>query len=86
MNPEQIAETADAIYREKVLRARRMIPSTKMGLGAELYRESLGRMISGIRSQFPDTDKTGVEEILRKRLRRLQQLDDHAIFDKATSR
>lgn len=80
MNDAQIEEIVDPIYREKVLRARRAPLTRKMGWGAELFSEVCGRMRSGIRSQFPEADETEVEEILRKRLKRISQLEDHGLF------
>jgi hypothetical protein len=77
---DSIPELADAIFREKVLRARATPQSQKMGLGAKLYAESLGRMRSGIRMQFPDADTAEVERILAERLRRLTRLEEHDTF------
>ncbi len=77
---ESIPELADEIFREKVMRARSIPASEKMGLGAKLYAEVLGRMRSGVRIQFPDADDDEVERILEKRLKRLTQIEEHGIF------
>jgi hypothetical protein len=76
MNDEQIAAVIDPIYREKVLRARRAPLSKKMGWGPELFREARGRMLSGIRAQFPDANSEKVERILQERLRRLTEIEE----------
>jgi hypothetical protein len=78
-----LKELADSIYREKVLRARAMPASRKMGLGAEMFAEACGRMRSGIRAQFPDASETDVEEILRHRLDRLTRVEEFGIFTPA---
>lgn len=75
-----IPPLADAIYREKVLRARSIPATKKMGWGAELFAESCSRMRSGIRSQFPDLSTAEVEKILRERLNRLSRFHEHGVF------
>jgi hypothetical protein len=77
---ENIRQLADNIYRRKVMRARLAPLSQKMGWGAELFSEACDRMRAGIRSQFPDANKTEVEKILRRRLNRLRQLEEHGIY------
>jgi len=85
MEEQQIKELADAIYVEKVRRARAMTPSRKMGLGGVLFGEVCGRMRAGIRSQFPNADAAEVEAILRKRLDRLAAVEEAGIFRKHES-
>ena len=81
---EQIKAQADAIYRDKVLRARAAPLSRKMGWGAELYMEACARMKAGIRVQFPGCSDEQVLEILRARLRRLRQVQEAGIYTKVT--
>lgn len=84
MNMEDsIPALADAIFRDKVMRARNTPPSRKIGLGAEIYTEVLGRMRSGVRMQFPEADECEVERILGDRLNRLSRLEEHALFHPA---
>jgi len=71
---QEIRETADAIYREKVWRARRLPPQVKMGMGGSLFAEVCGRMRSGIRHQFPGSSEAEVDAILRTRLERLAKV------------
>ena len=77
---DEIPALADAIYREKVLRARTAPATKKMGWGAELFAESCSRMRSGIRAQFPESSTADVERILRERLYRLTRLHELGIF------
>ncbi len=83
MTDERIAELADSIYREKVLRARTVPSSKKMGWGPQLFADACARMRSGIRMQFPGADELEVERILRERLARLDQVQEHRIFEPA---
>ena len=75
-----IPALADAIYRDKVRRARAAPASRKMGWGAELFSEACERMRAGIRAQFTKADAAEVEEILRQRLQRLRRLHEHGIY------
>lgn len=77
-----IEPLADAIYADKVRRARSAPTSRKMGWGAELFEEACERMRMGIRHQFPDADETKVEKILYERLNRLRQVHEHGIYRK----
>ena len=79
----EIKALADAIYVDRVRRARAAPLSKKMGWGGELFTESCHRMRAGIRAQFPESDEAKVEEILRVRLRRLRQVHEHGIYIKA---
>lgn len=78
---EDIPALADSIYREKVLRARSIPASKKMGWGAELFLESCARMRSGIRAQFPGSSESEVQQVLRERLDRLTRLHEHGLFE-----
>lgn len=80
---EDIKALADAIYVERVRRARQAPADQKMGWGAELFEEVCQRMRAGIRAQFPGSDDAKVEEILRNRLRRLRQVQEHGVFVRA---
>lgn len=82
MNDQQIKDLADAIYVEKIRRARAMTPASKMGSGAEMFAEVCGRMRAGIRAQFPGSEEQDVEFLLRKRLDRLAAIEDAGIFKK----
>ncbi len=72
MEPTQ--ELVDAIYRERVLRARRRPLSQKLLSGAELFEEACRRMDAGIRMQHPDLDAAGRLALIRRRLERLRKI------------
>lgn len=75
---------ADAIYAEKVRRARTLTVGERMETGIELFESGLGVMRDGIRNQFPDADESEVEKILKQRLARLKQLHEHGVYTKAS--
>jgi hypothetical protein len=65
---EPIRELADAIYRERVLRARRTPIEQKLLAGAELFESACQVTCDGIRHQNPGIEETEVQRILRDRL------------------
>jgi len=85
MDEQKIKELADAIYVEKIRRARAMTPGERMEAGIELFEASLGVMRDGIRMQQPDADDDAVETILKRRLDRLRQLNDHGLYQKGAN-
>ncbi len=82
MEDQQIQHLADAIYVEKVRRARTMTPGERMEAGIELFEASLGIMRDGIRMQHPEADDLAVEEILKQRLARLRKIQEHGLYRK----
>ncbi|MBM4075930.1 MAG: hypothetical protein FJ267_09835, partial [Planctomycetes bacterium] len=54
LNAESIRLDADAIYIERVLRARETLPGQKMVDGIRLFERACGLMRDGVRHQFPD--------------------------------
>ena len=81
MQPTQ--EMIDDIYRERVRRARRMTVAEKFLAGGDLFDDVCERMRAGIRSQFPHEDDAGVNRILKQRLARLRQVEEHGIYHPA---
>lgn len=72
-------ELIDAIYREKVLRARRTPIGRKFLAGAELFEMACDRMADGLRSENPGADAATIDSLVRQRLdrlRRLREADD----------
>jgi hypothetical protein len=83
---EPTKELADALYRERVRRARTVRASVKMGWGAQLFSEACARIRSGIRQQFPKADAAEVEAILRQRLDRLRRVHELGLYRPAANR
>jgi hypothetical protein len=73
---EPTRELIDAMFWERVRRAREMSPEEKLLAGATLFDRSCRIMADGIRDEFPDADKKQIREVLVARLalaRRLEQ-------------
>jgi hypothetical protein len=76
MDPTQ--ELIDDIYREKVLRARRMTPSARIMAGPRLFDYACKMTLAGIRHQYPGTDDRRALEILRERIAKVKRMDRRA--------
>ncbi len=72
---ESIRELADAIYQERVLRARRTPIEQKILAGAELFEWACQVTCDGIRDQNPGIDEDEVQRILRDRLALRRRLE-----------
>jgi hypothetical protein len=68
-------ELVDAIYLDRVCRARDMPPEQKLLAGPRLFEMACNITRAGIRAQFPDADSNRVEEILRERLALQRRLE-----------
>lgn len=73
MGPTQ--ELVDAIYRERVLRARRTPIEFKLRAGGELFEEVCQRMADGLRDENPGADEATIQDLLRRRLALLRRLE-----------
>jgi hypothetical protein len=72
MEPTQ--ELIDDLFRERVLRARRIPLAEKLLMGPELFAGVCRRMADGIRNENPDADEQRVQELLVARLNLLERL------------
>ena len=73
-------ERIDELYRERVLRARRMPLEEKLLAGPRLFEYACEITRAGIRQQFPEADEQRVQEILAERLslrRKLERRREH---------
>lgn len=66
----------DEIYREKILRARRLTPEQRLADVFELSNSVFARMHEGAMWQAGTTDPEEGWKIVRQRLKRLQKLHD----------
>jgi hypothetical protein len=83
VNEADIKSLADAIYADKVRRARALTEGERIDTAIELFEGALGMMRDGLRAQFPGADDAELENTLRKRLRRLRQVEEHGLYQKA---
>ncbi len=74
------SDLADAIFREKVLRARQQTPSEKWALCFELHELAIATMRSGIAAQHPELDAAGIAAELDRRLRLRRQIEEYGIY------
>jgi hypothetical protein len=72
---DPIKRLADEIYRDRVLRARRMSIAEKILAGPELFDMACRISRDGIRAQHPEADDQRVEELLRQRLAIARRLE-----------
>ena len=69
-------ELIDAIYQDRVQRARAMSPGQKLLAGCRLFDFACRVTVSGIRHQHPDADEARVQQILRERLAIKRRLEN----------
>ena len=74
------ANLADAIFREKVLRARQQSPGEKWTICFELHELAIATMRAGIQSQHPELDEAGIATELDRRLCLRRQLEEQGIY------
>jgi hypothetical protein len=73
----------NAIFIDKVRRARQTPMSEKILDGPRLFDLNCQIMRSGIRSQFPEFNEQQVEQELRRRLAIARKIDDAGIYTDA---
>ena len=73
-------DLADAIFRDKVLRARQQSPDEKWAICFELHELAIATMRAGIQSQCPELDQAGIAAELDRRLRIRRQLEEQGIY------
>ena len=71
---------ADALYRERVLRARRTPPEERLLDGVRLYDQALDRMRLGVELQHPQANADEVERLLVSRVQKMWRLSDHGFY------
>jgi hypothetical protein len=79
-NQEDINELADAIYRDRVLRARGRTMDERMLDGMECFDFSCRMMADGVRHQLGLTNETEVWMKVRERLDIVRRLDERGIY------
>jgi hypothetical protein len=80
MPPEDIKPLADAIFRDKVRRAREQSPAEKF-VDVLLWHDEMTEWAkAGIRSEFPQADEAEIDRILEERRQRLRRAQEHGIY------
>jgi hypothetical protein len=73
-------EVADALYHERVLRARGTPMAEKLLDGANLFDDVCERMRAGIRARFPEADESEVQAILLRQVDRLRRVEESRVY------
>ena len=84
MNPTK--EIADALYRDRVLQARRTPMTEKLFDGGKLFDDVCERMRAGIRGRFPAAGEPEVQAILLRQIDRLRRVEESRIYRPLESR
>ncbi len=71
---------ADALYRERVLRARRTPPEERILDGIRLYDQAIERMRLGVQLQNPRAEPAEIEDLLKQRIRKLWKMSDYGYY------
>lgn len=79
-NPAALKELQDAIYREKVLRARQMTVTERLDEVFDLSNRQMGMMLAGAMHRLGTKDQEeGWDEVSRW-LARLDRVRDHGLY------
>jgi hypothetical protein len=79
-NPAALKELQDAIYRDKVLRARGMSHEQRFAEAWELTNGVFERMADGVRWQLGLTEPAEIWREVRRRMDRLARARDHQFY------
>lgn len=77
---EAIDQLADAIHRDRVLRARALTMDERLRDGLECYDLSLRLMADGVRHQFQSADESEVWAKVRERLDIVRKIEERGIY------
>jgi len=77
---EAIRQLADAIYRDKVLRARREDPMQKLLDGFELFEKGLEITKLDVIRRIGTSEETLVQDALRQRFERVRQARESKLY------
>ena len=80
MDDKELKSLQDAIYREKVDRARRMTIGERLAEGPKLFDEAMARMKIGIRMRCPDADEGEVQRLLVDQMDRLKAWKERDLY------
>ena len=73
--PGEFQLLADALYRERVLRARRTPPEERVLEGPRLFDYACTVTLAGLRSELPEASEPELRQALRRRLEIARKLE-----------
>jgi hypothetical protein len=83
---EEIDRLADAIFRDKVLRARAEDPAEKFLDGIRLFESALEFTRAGVAAELGTTDEAAIAEGVQRRFDRVRKLEEHGLYQPLPSR
>lgn len=83
MTADEIPALSDAIYRDRVERARRQAPVDKFVESLSLYDEVIARQRAAIRWESPGSDEARIHQILLERMQRLRRAREAGLYQLA---
>lgn len=78
--PGALEELQDSIYRERVLRARRMSPTERLDSVFDLSNSQAKRFLEGVRIQTGLTNPEEIDIEARRRMQRLEKARDQEYY------
>jgi hypothetical protein len=78
--PNEFQPLMDDIFRRKVLRAREQKRKGQVPSGFDLFKDSVSRIRAGVRSDFPQFSDEQINAEVRRRLRRVKQVQEHGFY------
>jgi hypothetical protein len=79
-NPAALKELQDAIYRDKVLRARGMSPEQRLEEAFDLSNRQMGMMLAGAMHRLGTDDEAKGWAEVRRWMERLDRARDHGLY------
>jgi hypothetical protein len=75
---DEFKALADALYWEKIERARKISPEDRMKAGPELFDYACSITLNALRERMPDATEAELLDKVRERIALKQQLEDAA--------
>ena len=79
-DPAALKALQDDIYREKVLRARKMTPEERLAEAFELSNHQFGMMLAGAMHRLGTDDEAAGWEEVRRWMKRLDRVREHGWY------
>jgi ADP-dependent phosphofructokinase/glucokinase len=83
---EEIDQLADAIYRDKVLRARAEEPGQKLIDGIRLFESALAFTRAGVAAELRTSDEEAISKGVQRRFDIVRRMEEHGIYSPVTAR
>jgi hypothetical protein len=78
---EDISALANALYREKVLRAREQDPCEKLVDGFRMFESALAFTRAGVAAELHTTDEAAITQGVLKRFERVRKVREAGLYE-----